>query len=227
MMKIDFHVEWSTLISLAYWIGGFSTRWLRLSVNFWPRSILRGEIMPWMWILYKYQVLSSELFHHFPFVLLLLPSDVLQIFLSANSGTPENWLFVDVCSEWGKGFKILLIWISTLLPPSWSRKTYCSPYFGRRSLHHDIFAYHTYILMFDICWAGILQVLIKAFKSGWEEKRETIFTRRCYEFPCWRRSWRHYHLWSRQVLNRTLLHFHFLFYSSSSHCPHLAERKMM
>ena len=93
---------------LFHWLielGAFSTRWLRLSVNFWPRSILRGEIMPWMWWFYKYQVLSSELFHHFPFVLLLLPSDVLQIFLSANSGTPENWLFVDVCSEWGKDFK--------------------------------------------------------------------------------------------------------------------------
>ena len=103
-MKINF--KWSDhhLFHWLIWLGAFSTRWLLLSVNFWPRSILRGEIMPWMWWFYKYQVLSSELFHHFPFVLLLLPSDVLQIFLSANSGTPDNWLLVDACSVLIKGF---------------------------------------------------------------------------------------------------------------------------
>ena len=38
----------------------------------------------------KYQMLSPELLHHFPFVLLFLSPDVFQIFLTANTGTPET-----------------------------------------------------------------------------------------------------------------------------------------
>ena len=34
-------------------------------------------------------MLSPELLHHLPLVLLLLPPNILQIFLSANPGTPE------------------------------------------------------------------------------------------------------------------------------------------
>ena len=38
----------------------------------------------------KYQMLSPELLHHLPLVLLLLPPDVFKILLTANSGTPET-----------------------------------------------------------------------------------------------------------------------------------------
>ena len=135
-MKINF--KWSDhhLFHWLIWLGAFSTRWLLLSVNFWPRSILRGEIMPWMWWFYKYQVLSSELFHHFSFVLLLLPPDVFQIFLPANSRTPET-------KEWN-----CLCWFVKILTKC---LVHCNISVHTRSRHIQIILCY-YMLLF---WIGI------------------------------------------------------------------------